>query len=604
MARPRKPSYLRTFGLALQPEPDLTVSEWADNHRMLHQAASSEPGRWRTDRTPYLREIMDCLSHTSRSDVVVFMKGAQIGATEAGNNWLAYVVHHAPGPMLYVMPTVDTAKRNSKQRIAPMLDAIPEVRDKISVPRSRDSSNTLFQKDFPGGTVIITGANSAVGLRSMPARYLFLDEVDAYPMDIDAEGNPIQLAMRRTATYKRNRKVFIVSTPTIKNFSTVEDYFEKSDKREFHCPCPHCGHKQTIAWKRIHWPEGEPEKAFMKCDACEKKIAESHKTRMLKEGEWIAQADGRYTGFHLSSLYSPAGWYSWADAAIDFVEARHKGIEDMKTWVNTVLGETWEEEGETVSHHVLMDRREDFGETIPAEVRILTIGCDVQQDRLEAEIVGWGEGEESWSLEYRILPGDPAGDEVWQDLADLITARYPTTDGRELSVSMTAVDSGYLPKRVYNFAETMGAHVVPTKGVAGTGRQIVETSLTRLKRLRKRPTVGVKPELVGVDEAKIVLYRRLMQTKAGPGYCHFPEDRDQEYFVQLTSEKLVTRYRKGRPILEWVQERPRNEALDCRVLAHAALLLHGLEHLSRPVETPATQQRKVNRRPPQPRMIR
>ena len=597
----RRLSYKRAYAQALIPEPELTVSEWSDTHRILDQVSSSEPGKWRTDRTPYLREIMDTLSASNHDDVIVFMKGAQIGATEAGNNWLGYVIHHAPGPMLYVMPTVETAKRNSKQRIGPMLDGIPEVAEKVATPRARDSGNTLFQKDYPGGTLIITGANSAVGLRSMPARYLFLDEVDAYPSDLDEEGNPIQLAMRRTATYKRNRKVFMVSTPTLKGFSTIEDYFEQSDQRRFMVPCPHCGYKQTIAWKRIKWPEDSPELAYMVCESCDEPIPESMKTRMLTNGEWEPTSEGRYTGFHLSSLYSPAGWYSWGDAATDFLDAKHKGTEDLKTWVNTVLGETWEEEGESVAPHVLMQRREAFDGEIPKAVLALTMGVDVQSDRLEAEIVGWGEGQESWSLEYLILPGDPAHDEVWADLATVIRERYEVTPERQLSIAFTCIDSGYLPKRVYEFCGRTGQHVVPTKGMPGAGRPIVETGIARLKRLRKRRSIGIKPELVGVDEGKILLYRRLLQESAGPGYCHFPMERDEEYFAQLTAEKLVTRYHKGRPILEWVAMRPRNEALDCRVLAHAALLLYGPEKLNNAPEPPKTRLPISRSRPPMQR---
>ena len=182
-------SYSRTYAEAILPEPELSVSEWSDSHRILDQASSSEPGRWRTSRTPYLQEIMDALSTGSLDDTVVLMKGAQIGATEAGLNFILYAIHHAPAGMLYVLPTVDSAKRVSKQRVAPAIEAIPEVAEKVATPRARDTGNTLFQKDFPGGTLILTGANSAVGLRSMPARYLFLDEVDGYPNDLDGEGS-------------------------------------------------------------------------------------------------------------------------------------------------------------------------------------------------------------------------------------------------------------------------------------------------------------------------------------------------------------------------------------------------------------------------------
>jgi phage terminase large subunit GpA-like protein len=224
------------WAAGFEPEPELTVSEWADTFRMLSQQASVEPGPYRTDRTPYLRDVMDALSPSADPSVVVLMKGAQVGGTECGNNFLGYVVHHAPGPMLYVQPTVEMAKRISKQRIDPMIEACPALRERVRDPRSRDSGNTILAKEFPRGILVLTGANSAVGLRSMPARYLFLDEVDAYESDVDGEGDPVELAIRRTSTFTSNRKILIVSTPKLKGTSRIERAFERSDKRYYHVP--------------------------------------------------------------------------------------------------------------------------------------------------------------------------------------------------------------------------------------------------------------------------------------------------------------------------------------------------------------------------------
>src|SRR5512140_1599179 len=220
-----------------RPDPFLTISQWADKYRTLSQRASAEPGPWRTDRTPYLREIMDCLSPSSPVERTVFVKGAQIGGTECGNNWIGYVIHQAPGPMMAVQPTVEMAKRNSKQRVDPLIEESEVLRNLVRDPRSRDSSNTVLSKEFPGGVLVMTGANSAVGLRSMAARYLFLDEVDGYPGDVDGEGDPINLALARTRTFSR-RKVFLCSTPKIAGMSRVESAFEESDKRQYWVPCP------------------------------------------------------------------------------------------------------------------------------------------------------------------------------------------------------------------------------------------------------------------------------------------------------------------------------------------------------------------------------
>lgn len=510
---------------------------------------------------------MDSLSAYSEDDIIVFMKGAQIGATEAGNNWLGYVIHHAPGPMLYVMPTVDAAKRSSKQRIAPMLESIPEVAAKVATPRARDTGNTLFQKDYPGGTLVLTGSNSNVGLRSMPARYLFLDEVSSYPQDVDGEGSPIQLAIRRTATFKRNRKIFMCSTPTIDGLCTIQEYFGESDQRYFYVPCPHCEEMITITWDRIKWHDGDPRTAHLICSECGCEIAEHHKTDMLLRGVWKPTADGRYKGYHLSSLYSPLGWYSWVDAATDFLAAKRGSQEQLKTFINTVLGEVWTEQGEQADPLALITRREEYPEQLDHDK--ITIGVDVQKDRLELEVVGWDKKtEESWSLDYVVLPGDTAQAQVWQDLADTIEDWNPDA---------VAIDAGYNTQLVFDFVERR-KFCYPIKGVGGFGIPLVEDLTKRAQRFRKRSKRAVTLEPVGVDQGKAIVYSYLKVAESGPGYCHFPVDMayDDEYFAQLCAEKLVTRYHKGRPKQEWAATRARNEALDCRVYALAALRLSGI----------------------------
>ena len=272
-----------------RPDPLLTVSQWADKYRTLSQRASAEPGPWRTDRTPYLREIMDCLSPSSPVERTVFMKGAQIGGTECGNNWIGYVIHQAPGPMMAVQPTVEMAKRNSKQRVDALIEESEVLNALVSDPRSRDSGNTVLSKEFPGGVLVMTGANSAVGLRSMAARYLFLDEVDGYPGDVDGEGDPINLALARTRTFAR-RKVFLVSTPKITGMSRIEAAFEESDQRYFWVPCPTCREFQVLKFPQLRWPKGKPDKAVYVCEHCGQEIANHQKQWMLPRGQWRASA--------------------------------------------------------------------------------------------------------------------------------------------------------------------------------------------------------------------------------------------------------------------------------------------------------------------------
>jgi len=364
----------------LTPDPLLTVSEWADRHRFLSPRASAEPGRYRTDRTPYMRAIMDALSPSHPARRIVFMKAAQVGATEAGNNWIGYVIHHAPGPMLSVQPTVELAKRFSRQRIEPLIAESPALRERVKPARARDAGNTVLSKEFPAGLLVITGANSAVGLRSMPARYLFLDEVDAYPPSADEEGDPVALAEARTRTFSWRSKVFLASTPTIHGVSRIEREFEASDQRRFFVPCPHCQHRQWLRFERLRWEKGKPDTAHYQCEACDGAVEEHHKIEMLHAGDWrptAEAADPGTIGFHLSALYSPVGWMSWAMIARMW-EASLATDEAKRSFKNGVLGETWIETGEAPDWQRLYERREDWQiGTVPSGGLFLTAGAAV-----------------------------------------------------------------------------------------------------------------------------------------------------------------------------------------------------------------------------------
>ena len=567
--------YAEYHRTGLRLDPQLTVSEWADTHRILPQRASSEPGAWRTSRTPYLHEIMDNLSPSSPVETVVLMKGAQIGGTECGNNWLGFIIHHTPGPALFVQPTVEMAKRTSKQRLAPMIEACPALRERVLDPRSRDSGNTILSKEFPGGILVITGANSAVGLRSMPVRYLFLDEVDGYDQDVDGEGDPVELAIKRTATFARNRKVYICSTPTVSGISRVERAFEHSDQRYFNVPCPECGLMQPILWRAIKWPKDRPEEAALECEGCGALISEHRKTWLLDKGQWIASAagDGRTAGYHLSALYSPLGWYSWAQAATDFLKAKKGGAEVLKTWTNTVLGETWEESGETVDENILLARRETYPAEVPAGALVLVAGVDVQDDRLEVAVYGYGQGEEAWAIDYRVLWSDPGRKDVWKQLDDILMGgSYSWERGGKLRIAASCIDSGgHHTQAIYEYVKLRQTHrIFAIKGMAGSGRPIISSPSRKRTGRNPRP---VKLFMVGVDAAKGLIYSRLRLQERGPGYIHFPryDAFSEEFFAQLTAEKLITRYVKGFPKREWVKVRSRNEALDCTVYALAAL---------------------------------
>lgn len=569
--------YCQALHAGLMPDPDYTVSEWADEYRMLSQKASAEPGRWRTERTPYLKAIMDELSPSSPMEQVVFMAGAQVGKSETGNNWLGFVIHHAPGPMMLVQPTTDTAKRFSKQRLAPMMEESPALKERIADARSRDSGNTQLVKEFQGGVLVVTGANSAVGLRSMPVRYLFLDEIDAFPVDVDGEGDPVILAIRRTTTFSR-RKIFMCSTPTIKEMSRIEREFNNSDQRRFFVPCPHCDHMQWLRWAQIKWSDDDPSTATYACEECGALIEERYKTQMLAAGEWrsTAEGNGRVAGFHLSSLYSPLGWKSWSSIVEEFLAAKNDAPL-LKGWVNTVLGETWEDEySAKVGADSLQSRAEFYDpKVLPARVLAVTAGVDVQDNRLAVSLYGWGRDEESWTIAHQEIYGDPARPEVWAQLDNMLGTPIEHELAEPLTVMAACIDSGgHHTHEVYAYARDRRAkHYLAIKGQSQRGKPAISKP-TKVDINWKGKTLKSSAEVwpVGADTIKSVIYARLKHNEPGPGYIHFHAELPTEFYEQLTAEKQVTKYIKGFPVREWVKKSgARNEALDTAVYAYAAL---------------------------------
>ena len=568
------------------PEPEATVTAWADAHRFLDTKNAAEPGLWRTSRTPYLRAIMDDLSTSSPVERVIFMKGTQVGSTEAGNNFLGYIIDRAPGPAMAVLPTVEMAKRTSKQRIDPLIESSPVLRRKVAPARSRDSGNTVLMKEYPGGVLILTGANSAVGLRSMPVRFLFLDEVDAYPQDADREGDPIALAVKRTDTFNR-RKIYIVSTPTVEGASRIEAEFLATDQRRYFVPCRHCGEVQTLKWAQVRWTELglPPEKAAYLCEHCGAVLEEHDKPAMLAAGEWRPTAAGttpRARGYHLSALYSP--WFTWGQAAIEFLAAR-KAPARLKTWTNTVLGETWREADEAPDWRRLFERREGFAQgLVPTGALVVTAGVDVQNDRLEVQLVAWGRGFEAWVIDYAILSGSPAQPAVWTALERILDRPLDHAGGGVLPLARMAIDTGgHHTSEAYGFARGR-PRVMACKGSDRTPSVIGTPSFVEVSRNGRRIRRGVQLWPVGVSLIKGQLYERLRlplpvegEAKA-EGLIHLARFLDAEYFRQLTAERRVRRVTKtGAQRTEWEATRERNEVLDTLVLATAAAYGEGLQ---------------------------
>lgn len=596
----------------LAPDPALTVTQWADEKRFLSSKGAAEPGKYTSSRTPFMRAIMDALSPCHWAQKIIFAKSAQVGATEAGINWIGHVMDVAPGPFLAVQANETTAKRFSRQRIDPMIEATPTIRDIVAPAKSRDSGNTQLEKGFPGGHLIITGGNSAAGLRSMPMRYIHLDEVDAYKDDLDDEGDPVTLAEARTNTFGRRKKIFISSTPTVKGASRVESEFELTDQNRYFVPCPHCLGLQWLRFERLRWDKADPRSVRYVCEHCDMPITERHKTWMLDPengAEWRATADPEMIrqareacviGFHISALYSPIGWLSWSDIARQFDNARGKEAQ-LKAFKNTVLGEAWEERGEAPDWQKIYERREQWRMGIvPAGGLVLTMGVDVQrgsggQGRLDCDVWAWGRNGESWLVDHHTLEGDVTGHEVWRALTDLCESVWPHESGRAMQLARVGIDTGdgMTVDMVYAWVRRMGrGQVVALKGRGGFDRvaPVDGPSYVDVNEGGKKISRGVALWNVAVSVFKLETYRffRLAvptdeekeQGGSYPsGFIHLGQGLTAEWVQQVTAEQLVNRKNKrtGFAKAEWVKTRERNEALDCRVYARAVAWLMGVD---------------------------
>lgn len=615
-AQSSRKAYREAFLRGLEPDPRITVSEWADRNRQLTTRSSAEPGPWRTARTPYLREIMDCLSSTSPVELVIFEKGSQLGGTEVGNNWIGYVIDHCPGPMLVVMPTEKVQKRKSRQTLDALIEDTPRLAAKVSARKSRDPGNTTLLKTFPGGMLVLGSAESAADLRSMSARFLFEDEIDAYPDEIDGEGDPDELAERATHTF-RNRKILKVSTPTIEGRSRIHRQFLETDRRFYHVPCPLCGKLQRILWPRIRWEHTDDEDparvalelrerkraVWLECEACKGRIEEHAKDRMLAAGVWIPEDPSlgeRVRGYHLSALYSPLGMYSWTQSVVRFLRAAGSPTR-LRVWANQDLGETWKEKGDAPEWRRLHELREAYTiGKVPRGGYLLTAGVDIQADRIEYEVVAWGPGLEAWSVLYQVRPYDSEQTDkasgglvaaLGRELDRLLVQEFQFADGGPPArLAGVSVDTGYEAQKVYSWARRYGrsARLFLVKGRTGTRSPVdlpvaldVEVGGRRLKR-------GVRVWPVDTGVLKEELYDSLqlrppLTPGAGypPGFCHFPQY-GPEFFKGLTAEVLVRRrVKSGRTVLDWEKTRERNEPLDCRVYARAAAYILGADRWTR-----------------------
>lgn len=518
---------------------------------------------------------------------VVFMKAAQVGSTEVINNIIGYHIHQDPSPILVVQPNIKMVNSWSKSRLAPMLRDTPALRGKVGDPRAKDSSNTIQEKVFEGGILAVATANSPADLASRPIRIVLFDEVDKYPPSVKEEGDAIGLGTVRTDTFW-NSKIFMGSTPTIHEISRIEAEWDESDQRYFMVPCPRkgCGKYQRLIWSRkeyssstvgdlkggVKWSKddrGRPVDVHYECAYCGKRIEEHEKYRMVRRGRWEATRPWikGIAGFHVSSLYSSLT--TWKKLADRFVKAvRSKSPELLKVFVNTALGETWKEDTTTVDENSLLARRENYGPLLPERTCAITVGVDIQDDRIEAEVIGWAPGEESWQIEYVVIPGRTETDlRPWQDLDILLSKRYQHELGVTLVVMAAGIDSGgHATTKVYEFCKPReDRRIWALKGGSKPG-------IPAVGRPSRNNALNVPLRIIGTDAIKRTMLSRLKLEAPGPGFMHFSMAADEEYFKQLTAESLIKVREKGSIKFVWKKNRERNEALDCRVYGYAALI--------------------------------
>lgn len=578
------------FARGLQPDPNLTVDEWADQYMVIPKdTGANEYGKYRTSRTPHARRVMRVLSDNHPCKRVVLMGASQMLKTQVGLNWFCASVHQSPANFLWILPTGKLAKRTST-RITKTIAAVPEVAERVAAPRSRDSVNTLDTKEYTGGALSIVTAGAAANLSELPARRVLFDEVDRAEANVNGEGDPVALAEARQTTFERNRKSYFPSSPTIKDESIIEGLYEKGTREEALADCVHCGHPQPLIFERLEFAE-DGVTARYPCQECGAMMYESDKGRMFERGAWSdgVVGDGETISLTISGMFLPYGWFSWAGMLREYAAAKVKldeGSEElMITFYNTRLARSWERKKEQTKYQELMDRAADYRlGTVPAGGLVLTASIDTQNDRLEFKVVAWGEGMECWIVDYQIIHGSPSEDSTWRRAEELIGTRYRHAYGEMLAIETTFIDSGGgHTQDVYNFTYSRRRRgVFAIKGESRPARPIIckKPTIVDINFRGKVEKRGGQLWFIGTDTAKDYLASR-WQRSAGPGAVHFSTDLPEDYYKQLTAEFRIALYKRGRKVSVW-EKKPgdRNEALDLMVYNLAVAYHLGLDKKS------------------------
>lgn len=576
-------AFLLTYSAAekaIKPKENLTVSEWADTHRILSEEGSAEPGQWKTSRNPPMREIMDSLSENASGEKVAFMKPSQWGGTEIGSNFIGYVMTHAKGPAAVVMPTERSLNDWVSQKFDPMAKDTPAVAEVLSKKSNKAADNNAQRKKFTGGLLYFKTAGSTAELKSTSLRYAMGDEIDEWDWST-TQGDPIRLLEIRLTAF-HDAKLYLVSSPTTKDASHIEDEFNNGDQRRYYLPCPHCGEKQALKWANLRWEKdlANPKKITRVFYACEHHgcvIEEYSKTEMLAAGKWVAQApENRYRSYHINGLYTPLGLgKSWMQLVYEWIDAQDDP-KDLMVFVNTRLAESFADRSHDIKPNVLKSRAEPYGlRTIPIGCLILTAGVDTQDDRLEIQVTGHGYGDKTWPIDYHVIYGNPAHDEVWNALTEFLkNATFNNHFGKSLRLEATAVDTGgHHTHKVYDYVRNAASNglirVMACKGASTYGRAVLSRpTMQDVNWQGKLIKKGVALYIIGADTGKHLLYNRLngdSDKDASERKVHFSQLLSDDYFEGIVAEAFNPRKNRWE-----LKKGKRNEPLDTWVLSVAA----------------------------------
>lgn len=574
---------LQSIAKGARPRRVLGVAEWAAKHRKLvGKGGAVEAGNWRNDRVPQLVGIMNALDDSHPAPLVIAVGNVQFGKSEIGINWIFRSIHQAPTNILAAFPNEKIAKKWTRSKLEPSLLETPAMR--ALIPRSgrnRDSVNTVTEKHYPGGILYTGSAGVPSDLAMTSAPRVLIEEVDRWPLELEGEGDPVELAKGRTAAFSDSGrvKVFVNSTPTTEEESRIWPMWLASTMDRYNVPCPHCNFMQAMSFDNLKWADGKPQQAMLMCEDCAALISERNKGEMLAAGEWRAEHPEREEiakGFHLNGLYTPLGLgRSWIDHARALEQARGKPAK-VQVYFNTRRGEVVKSDKVKLEWEAVAKRREPYRlRTIPPGILQLSAGADIQGDRIEAGIVGWGRGERAAVIDYTTFYGDPTRPEVWQALDEWHAKEILNAFGVPMRIQCLAVDSGNWQHEVTNFTRTRRARgIIATKGSQiRTRHPIGKPTLVDVNYRGVGQKRGAEQYQIGVSVMKTTLYARLAaDAEATPATRHvrFSEELTDEFFRQLCAEKFD-------PKEGWVKQYDRNEGLDVLILATAAAMHQSMQ---------------------------